>query len=254
MKNTIDFNKQQQEFHLLVASAFYDLNRSKKEGNTTAFNALLLKAMPGVKRYIQKNLNAALADKQIDIGRYKADDFVDQLFIESYDHFNEVGKKEELHLWLFKKADELLEDALVEEEFDNLFYENIDTYSKPQWEAMEENFSTDGDGDLLMLEELDDSSYRKNDYVLNHVFVEDDEKQFIDQLDKKLDAEKIRKHANLVLRNLPRPMRSAFALFNEHHFDSKEIAKIQNRTIEEVETLLDTTRKTLQVSFFNRYE
>jgi len=254
MKDTIDYGNKRREFHVFVESIYYDLVRFKKEDNTKAFNALLIKAMPEVKLYIEKSLNTALTNKKIDIGRYKANDFVDQLFIEAYDHFDMIANKEELHLWLFKKADELLEDALVEEQFDSLFFENIDTYSKPEWDAMEEKFSTDGDGDLVMLEELDDISYRKNDYVLNHIFIEDDEKEFIAQLDKKLDSENIRKHTNMVLHNLPKPMRTVFTLFNEYQFDTKEIAKIQNRTIEEVETLLETARKSLQVSFFNRYK
>ena len=254
MKDTIDYGKQRREFHVFVESIYYDLARFKKEDNTKAFNALLLKAMPEVKRYIQKSLNAALTDKKIDIGRYKADDFVDQLFIAAYDYFDKIANKEDLHLWLFKKADELLEDALVEEQFDSLFFDNIDKYSKPEWDAMEEKFSTDGDGDLVMLEEFDDISYPKNDYVLNHVFVEDDTKEFIAQLDRDLGAENIKKHTNMVLFNLPKPMRTVFELFNKYHFDVKEIAKIQHRTIEEVETLLETARKSLQVSFFNRYK
>ncbi len=254
MKDTIDYGKQRREFHVFVESIYYDLVRLKKEDNTKAFNALLLKAMPEVKWYIQKSLNAAQTNKKIDIGRYKADDFVDQLFIEAYDHFDKIANKEDLHLWLFKKADELLEDALVEEQFDSLFFDNIDKYSKPEWDAMEEKFSTDGDGDLVMLEEFDDISYPKNDYVLNHVFVEDDTKEFIAQLDRELGAENIRKHTNMVLHNLPKPMRSVFELFSEHHFDAKEIAKMQNRTIKEVETLLETARKSLQLSFFNRYK
>ncbi len=254
MKNTIDFKKQRREFHVFVASAYYDLARFKKEGNTTAFNALLLKTMPEVKRYIQKSLYAAMVNKQIDSGRYKSDDFVDQLFIEAYDHFDEVANKENLYLWLFKKANELLEDALLEEEFDSLFFENIDNYSKPEWDAMEEKFSTDGDADLVMMEELDDMSYPKNDYVLNPIFVEDDSKEFIAQLDRNLSAENIRKHANMVLRQLPVPMRKVFQLYNEHRFELKEIAIIQKCSVQEVETLLEAARKNLQATFFNRYQ
>lgn len=254
MGDTIDYNRQQREFHVFVASTFYDLTRFKKEGDTTAFNALLLKAMPKVKRFVQKRLKAALIKGQIDIGKYKADDFIDQLFIEVHDHFDEVANKENLHLWLFKKANELLDDTLVEEEFDTFFFKNIDDYSKPEWDAMEEKFSTDGGGDLVMLEDLDDISYRKNDYVLNHVFVEDDTKNFIAQLDRELGEENIMKHTHMALHLLPAEMRAVFELFSEHQFELEEIAKIQNLTIKEVETLIETARKSLQASFFNRFK
>ncbi len=253
MGNTADYYRKQREFHIFVGSTFYDLTRFKKEGETTAFNTLLLKAMPGVKQYVQKRLKEALIKGQIDIGKYKADDFIDQLFIEVYDHFEEVTNKKDLHPWLFKKADELLENTLVEEEFDTSFFENIDDYSKPEWDAMEEKFSTDGDGDLVMLEELDDISYHQHDDILNPIFA-DDNAEFTAQLDKELGAENIRKHTDMVLSLLPKPMRKAFEFSTEHQFELNEIAQIQNRTVQEVQTLLETARKSLQASFFNRYK
>lgn len=254
MENTIDYYEKKREFHVFVASSYYNLERFKSEGNTASFNNLLLKVLPGVKRYIGKNLYAAMANGKIDVGRYKADDFVDQLFIEAYDHFDQVTNKEELHPWLYKKADELLDDAWVEEEFDSLFFENIDTYTKPEWDAMEEKYSIDGGGDFVMLEEFDDISYQKKDVILNHVFVDDDEKAFVRHLDNELKAKDIEKHTAMVLYQLPSSMRKVFELFNEHQFDLKEIAKIQDRTVEEVETLLATAQKSLHNSFLNRYK
>ncbi len=236
-----------------MANSFPDLKRLKKEGNTSAFNALLLKAMPEIKRYVQKRLNIALKKGQIDKNKYRADDFTDQLFIEAYDHFDEIQNAGELRPWLFRKVDELLEDVLVEEEFDSYFFENIDTYAKPEWDEMEEKFSTDGDGDLVMIEELDDTSYPKNEYLLNPIFVKEDDKEIITQLDKDLSAENMRRHADMVLYHLPSSMRTVYELFTEHQFDVSEIAKIRNRSVKEVENLLDEARKSLRTSFLNRY-
>src|SRR5690606_21071916 len=140
-----------------------------------------------VKRYIGKNLQTALYKGSIPKNKYKTDDFINQLFIEAYEHFAEVGNEKELHTWLFKKADELIDDVVTEEEFDDFFLKNIDTYSKPEWDAMEQKFSTDGDGDLVMIEELDDLSYDKHDYILKDIFIEDDKKALMQQLDEKLD-------------------------------------------------------------------
>lgn len=254
MKNTIDYPKLQREFHVFVESSYYNLARFKSEDNASSFNVLLLKVLPRVKRYIGKNLYAAMANGKINVGIYKADDFVDQLFIEAYEHFDQVGDKEELHPWLYKKADELLDDAMVEEEFDSFFFENIDTYTKPEWDAMEEKYSIDGGGDLVMLEEFDDISYQKKDFILNHVFVDDDEKAFVGHLDNELKAKDIEKHTAMVLYQLPSTMRKVFELFNEHQFDLKEIGKIQNLTVQEVETLLATAQKGLLSSFLSRYK
>ncbi len=253
MENTVNYYRQQKELHIVVANAFPGLLRLKKEADTSAFNALLVKALPGVKKYVQKKLYIALAKGQIDKNRYKAEDFTDQLFIEAYEHFDEIENERELYPWLFKKADELLEDVLLEEEFDSYFFENINTYAAPEWDEMEEKYSTDGDGDLMMIEELDDISYPKNEYVLDPIFIEEEDKEIIKRLDRQLAAENIRRHADMVLFHLPAPVRTVYELYTEHQFDTAEIAKIRNRTVKEVENLLETARRSLRVSFLNRY-
>ncbi len=252
--DTLKYYESKKEFNVFVASTFSDLKRFKKENDKAAFNALLLKTLHQVKRYINSRLSTALTKGNLPHGKYKADDFIDQLFIEVYDHFNQVKNEKELHPWLFKKADGLLEDTIVNEEFDEYFFKNIDDYSKPEWDEMEEKFSTDGGGDYVMIEELDDISYPKNDYVLNHVFIEDDNKEIMDKLDKELGEEGIRKHTDMVLHQLPLPMRTVFELATEYQFTIEEIAIIRNQNFEEVRQLLENARKSLEVSFFNRYD
>ncbi|MEQ8218729.1 MAG: sigma-70 family RNA polymerase sigma factor [Arenibacter sp.] len=254
MEGSVNIYQSKKEFHLFVANTYRDLIRLKKEGDLSSFNNLLLKSIPEVKRYINKNLNRALTNGKIDRNKYKANDFIDQLFIEVYEHIDEIKNEKEFYPWMFKKVDELMGDILEEEEFDSLFFENIDNYSKPEWDEMQEKFSTDGDGDLVMKEEWDDISYAKNDYVLNHVFVEDGDQKILVQLDKELGAENIRKHTEMVLHHLPMPMRTVYELFAEHQFDITEIAKIRNSSVEEVESLLEAARKSLRLSFLNRYK
>ncbi|SDL37093.1 sigma-70 RNA polymerase sigma factor region 4 domain-containing protein [Kriegella aquimaris] len=251
--DTLKYYEGKKEFNVFVASTFSDLTQFKQQNDQAQFNSLLLKDLHQVKHYITKRLATALNKGNLPKGKYKPDDFIDQLFIEAYDHFDEVENKEGLHPWLFKKADELLEDTIVDEEFDDYFLKNIDDYSRPEWDAMEEKFSTDGGGDLVMIDELDDISYPKNDYVLNHVFVEDDKKEIMDKLDKDLGKENIRKHAAMVLHNLPLPMRTVFELATEYQFSMSQIAMIRNQSIEDVKELLENARKGLEASLFNRY-
>jgi len=253
MRKTATYNQYQKEFRVFIENNFQDLVKLKEKDDKVSFNTQLLKIVPKVKEYINENLNSAIKKGHFSKNKYRADDFIDQLFIEIYDHINEVEKEKHFYLWLFKKINELLENAILEEEFDDFFFKNIDNYSKPEWDEMFENFSTDGDGDLLMIEELDDSSYNKNDYTLNQVFIEDDENELTEQLDKTLNNEEINRHIKMVLDNLPSAMRSVFDLFTNQQFTLEEISTIKNSTIEEVEKLLKDAKKALQVSLFNRY-
>jgi DNA-directed RNA polymerase specialized sigma24 family protein len=252
MKDTINYY-QQREFHVFVTKTFPNLIQLKKEGNKETFNKLILKILPSIKKYINGRLSTAINAGHFSKNKYNADEFVDQLFIEVYDHIEEVKKAEDFYVWLFKKTDELLEGVIIEEEFDEFFFKNIDDYSKPEWDEMEEKFSTDGDGDLLMIDELDDSSYNKNDYTLKQVFIEDDEKEITDKLDKELSEVDAQKHMEMVLRKLPIQMQSVFELFTHYDFAIDEIAKIKSITTKEVDKLIQDTRNSIRTSFLNRY-
>ncbi|SDH30748.1 RNA polymerase sigma factor [Winogradskyella thalassocola] len=253
MKTQTTYYQEQKSYRIEVNNSYPELMRLKKEDDSASFNALLLKIIPQVEKYINGRLNTAIKKGNFSKGKYKADEFIDQLFIEVYNNIEEVKKQDDFYLWLFKKTNELLEDIIVEEEFDEFFFKNIDDYTKPEWDAMEENFSTDGGGDYVMIEDLEDRSYNHNDYTLNHVFIEDDEKKLTEKIDKDLSEEQIKNHIELVLHNLPLPMRSVFELSTQWHFELEEIAKIQNIAIEEVKELLKSAKKALQVSLFNRY-
>lgn len=253
MQTNVSYHQNKKDFRITVTNTFPSLIQLKKEGDQASFNDLVLKIMPELKKYVNGQLNTAIKKGHFSKNKYKADDIIDQLFIEIYDNIDEVEDEKDFYLWLFKKTNALLDDIVVEEEFDDLFFKNIDTYSKPEWDAMQENYSTDGGGDLLMIEELDDMSYNHNDYTLNHVFIENTEKDLVKKIDKDLNAEEIQNHISMVLHNLPQPMRNVFELFTIQQLELEEIAQIRNSTLTEVEQLLKDAKKALQLSFFNRY-
>ena len=253
MKTSISYYHNKKEFRLFVTESFSSLIKLKEEGNQFSFNELVLNILPEIRKYVNERLNTAIKKGHFSKKKYKADDVIDQLFITIYDTIEEVDYENAFYLWLFKKTNELLDNLIVEEEFNELFFYNIDDYSKPEWDEMQENFSTDGDGDLLMIEELDDFSYNHNDYSLSPVFVEDMEKGLAEKLDAQLGEDKINDHIELVLHNMPSAMRIVFYLYTNQKLPVEEIAEIQKKTINEVEKLLSDAKKVIQRSLFNRY-
>jgi RNA polymerase sigma factor (sigma-70 family) len=252
MKSTITY-PQQSELRIIAESTFQELLKSKQANDMAAFNQQVVQLMPELKHYIDKQLATAIKKGHFTKSKYKAADIIDQLFIEIYDHIDEVSHENSFISWLYKKTNELLNDIIVEEEFDDLFFKNIDDYSAPEWDAMEEEYSTDGDGDFVLIEDLDDRSYNHNDYTLNHVFVEDDEKELIEKIDADLSAKQIKKHIDFVLHNLPLAMRTVFELSVVKQLDAVEVAEIRNSTVDEVKKLLKDAQKALQTSFLNRF-
>jgi RNA polymerase sigma factor (sigma-70 family) len=241
------------EFQVLVARAFPELKQLKARHNKAGFNQLMKKIFPGVKQYINNELRRALENGSIPSGKYNLSDFISELYIMAYDHIHEVKEDKHLLSWLIKKADELLADTIIEEEFDQTFYENIDSIDKVEWDEMEERFSTDGDGDLVMEEELDDISYPKNDYILKNVFVEHTEEDLINHLDKELTGKEINEHISMVLHRLPPQMSSIFDLAINLQLKLEEIAEIKKIPIEEVNRYFNEARRTIRNSFESRF-
>jgi len=253
MENKINYFEIRRKIRIQIKQTLPRLVALKQEDNDVAFYDVLLEILPEIRKYIIKRVQTAIQKNNFSKNKYVPNDFIDQLFIETYDHIEDFSNEDEFYIWLYKKADELLDDVIIEEEFDALFFKNIDDYSKPEWDAMQENYSTDAGGDLLMLEELDDISYDHNDYTLNHVFLENKERALIEKIDTDLNTEEIQNHIAMVLHNLPPAMRTVFELYSNQHLDLEEIAEIRNSSLEEVELLLKDAKKALQVSLFNRY-
>ena len=237
MKTNVSIYQDKREFRVFVTETYPNLIQLKREGDRSSFNALVLKIMPEIRKYVNDQLNTAIKKGHFSKNKFKADDIIDQLFIEIYDNIEEVAGEKKFYLWLFKKTNQLLDDIIVEEEFDDIFFENIDDYSKPEWDEMEEKYSTDGGGDLLLID----------------VFVENDEKAMCEKIDANLSKEQVERHIAMVLLNLPFALRNVFELYTKQHLDLQEIAEIRNNTVEEVTQLLTDAKKALQVSFFNRY-
>lgn len=165
---------------IVIARTYENLVQLKKEGNQAHFNEMLMEILPEVKNYINRRLSAAIHKGHFPKGMYTADDFVDQLFVEVYDKIGEVPNENDFYHWLFKRTNQLLEDVMVEEEFDEFFFKNIDDYSKPEWDALAEKVTSNLEGEEILMEDLEDVSYRKNDYVINDVFVEEDEDEWVE--------------------------------------------------------------------------
>lgn len=241
------------DVRIIMKETYAKLVSFKRKENRGSFNSELLKVLPQIYRYVSKRLNSAVANGKLNKGMFDPNDFTDQLFIEVYDNIDDIKTENELHIFLFKKVDELLEDSLIEEEFDHVFFDNIDTYSKPEWDAMEENYTQDTDGDFLLLEELDDTSLDKSNYSLDDFFITEEEKQLADKLDASLNKERIYRHIQLVLNKMNMPMRTVFELFTNEGLTTKEIAEIRKTTITQVEELLTSARQLLKDSFEKRF-
>ncbi|KAA3620284.1 MAG: sigma-70 family RNA polymerase sigma factor [Flavobacterium sp.] len=245
MKNTATHYRKDGESIRVIPRKFNDLIQLKKQGERGVFNEELLDILPEVKKFINRKLDAAVHKGHFPKSKYKAEDFIDQLFIEVYDNIEDVESENDFYLWLFKRTNELLDATIDKEAYEDKIFKNIDKYSEAEWKQMAEKWSAEADGDLIMREDLEDVSYHKSKQSLQQLFVEDNEKALIEKLDKELSEEDVNRFTELILNNFPEPMHTVFELFTRQKFTLEEISQIMERNLEEVETLLKEAREIL---------
>jgi DNA-directed RNA polymerase specialized sigma24 family protein len=245
---------------ILLTNVWTDLLEAKKQADKKRFDAIILSVIPELRRYIAKRLKVSIKKGKLPKNKYNANDFLDKIYLEAYENINNFENVQSFVNWLFTKADDVLEETISEEEFKATFFENIDKYSKKEWDAMAEEFSTDGDGDLMMLEEFDDPSYKTNafphyEYSLDDVFVDNDEdKKLIEKLTNELTPEQINTHIQMVVEELPVTERSVFELATSHHMSPNDIALIKRIDITEVNNTLNTVRRRILQTFSTRFK
>jgi len=254
-KNEIEKNPYESRgLYGFSALSFERLIRLKENNEQNMFNEMMHQFLPDVNGYIARRLSAAVRNGHLPSGKYKVEDFTDELYLSAFEHIKEVEDERHMLPWLFKKTDELLEKTMVVEEYNEFFFENIDNYTQAQWNQMQIDFSKEGDGDLMLLEEFDDPSYPNYEYRLADAFIEKNpENEWIENLNKEIGTNEIHQHIDMVLHRLPAPVRSVYDLYVNQLFQPYEIAKIKRISVYQVERYLNQAQSSIRKSIEKRF-
>ncbi len=245
--------------YTLISDVWADLLEAKKQEDKKRFDEIMLSVIPELRHYIARRLKVSLNKGKLPKNKYSVEDFLAQIYIDAYDNINNFSDVQTFVNWLFIKADDLLEETISDEEFKTTFFDDYDKFSKEELDTMEERYSIDGGGHLMMLEEFDDPSYKTNlfpnyEYSLDNVFIDKDEdKKLIEKLNKELTPEQIDKHIKLVVNELPIDERVIFELSTINGLDNEHIAEIRKIDITEVDEKLNIVKRRITETLVKRY-
>ena len=239
--------------HGLAALSFEELIRLKEDKDREAFNKLMGTILPDVEGYIARRLSASVRNGYIPVEKYSVQEFVNELYLMAFENISEIENEKDLPFWLFQKADELLQKSIVEADFNTRFLDNLEKYTKTEWLRMEEEYSIDGDGELMLLEEFDDPSYKNYEYRISDIIIKQNADQWLEDLNENLDGQEVHDHIDMVLHRLPAPLKSIYDLAMNQRFTLEEISRIKGISVKEVESYLAQTRRSLHSSFKGRY-
>lgn len=205
------------------------LHKHREEEDFRSFYRKIVSYVPEVKEFLANSLQAAENVGQIDRGYYHPDDLLDEVYLELFTKFDAEWDVKMLRYLLFKKAVDKLNEKMALEAMEPEST-NTNALLKEELDRLNEDFTTDGDGDLILNTELDDISYKQTKTSRNTVYMDASvENPILEKL--KLDnafqlAARRRANFGYLYNTIPRISKTIFELYAFANLRVSEIALI----------------------------
>jgi DNA-directed RNA polymerase specialized sigma24 family protein len=135
-----------------------ELYKHKQENDFEQFYKKIETLVPELKKFMNGSLKAAENQGILDKGFYDADEMLDEVYLEAFKALSSETNVTKLRRSLFKKAIKKMDDKRELETPDEI---NTHALLKEEMKTLGEEFTTEGDGDRILYEELDDISYQQ---------------------------------------------------------------------------------------------
>lgn len=216
------------------------LARHKEENDFEQFYNKISAMEPDLRKFMTRSLKAAENQGAIDRGFYNADELLDEIYLEMFEEFADYMDKEKIKTILFSKAVQKIEEKkIIEQETPE--YISTEEMLKEELNALDEQFTMDADGDLILNTELDDISYKQISERPNNVILDTSlEQELIKKLDLKdslLPSLERRTTFGALFTNIPPRTKSVLELYafgNRSHFEISEILEVPETVIDRI--------------------
>lgn len=204
-----------------------ELDKHGKAGNFEAFYKKIATLVPELKKFVTGSLLAAENQGLLDKGFYDADEMLDEVYLDTFKVFPSERDTIRLRRFLFKTAIKKLEQKKEIEVPDEV---NTHALLKSELKTLSEEFTTEGDGDRVLYEELDDISYRQKQGWSPEIYLDQElERQLIAKLglhEASLLSDEKRRLLGVLYTTIPQRSKSVIELLVFGNQDTHEISEI----------------------------
>ncbi|WP_106791221.1 hypothetical protein [Aquimarina sp. Aq78] len=225
----------------------HELQEFYEADDQREFSKKLLSIVPHLHPYVKHRLYIAESVGILPQNMYCSNGIIDDAILKLYhDDLDVEIDTLSLELKLFKIADELIDELYIREGWHQ---RNISTsyFLKEELEKLEENYTVEGDNELIMKEELDDICYHQNSEEKQSFIYNDMDSDIL----KVIDSEPSSEHRKQKLLGkfyswLPIETSKIIDLFVFGRLNFEEIAKIKDITAQEVKEIIIDVRKSFR--------
>jgi len=204
------------------------LEKLKKQEEREHFGFLVKQLLPAIRGFVTRYLSYTNSKVSRE---FTIDDLVDEIYVALYDRFDERPQKaNEFSAWSFQIARETLED-FIEKYGAKDGDVSLEQLAAEELKNLEEKFTADAEGELIMQEDLDEVFYPHrqlgNEIITNDALID---------LPEEVEIAPV---INEILAEGGETNKMAFELFWLHEMTTNEIAKALRLQIETVENMID---------------
>jgi len=198
---------------------------------------------PYVKQRLKVGENLGILPKNM----FKTNEIIDEVILSIYE--NDTDKNieiSELRLLMFNFTNKKLQSLFENEKWHK---KSISTkiLLDEELKLLEENFTVDGDNDLIMNEELDDISYHQNDHELHALASDGSQENVLELLDIEdtaiIEKKENRNVFDRMYKMLPLQTSNVVDLYILGKLNIQEISHILNVDIIEVKRIIDFVKE-----------
>ncbi len=135
------------------------LQQHRQNNNQEAFFRQIVDVAPGLESYVTNRLRTAERNGLIPADLYSPQDILDEVFLEIYEHFDDMPADETgLRVTLFQLANEKLDEIIRQESWQQHAL-SLEAILADEMRMLNEipQMTADADGDIVMVEDLDDA-------------------------------------------------------------------------------------------------
>lgn len=224
------------------------LKTYKETGDQESFNKVLTDFLPHLRKLVQHKLRQMEMNGEVPRNMYSAQGIVDDVYLKVYEGFHEgLIHEDKLKIKMYAIARETLLDLKEKQTGKRV---STEVLLAEESRALEEKYSANAEGEVVLVEDLDDISYHQDEFRENILILEE---QQIDDLvagfdlagDKELSEEKTRLIGK-AYSDLPELSRSVVEHYAFAKFSAVHIAEIHGIPVEEVEKILEKVKGRLK--------
>lgn len=213
------------------------LKQAKTEKDEAKFKYLINRILPSLRNYIARRLNMAHSTGLLNRHRIIPEEVIDMVYIRLYDEYTNLVPKK-LETWVYQTVDEVLEEQLREESYEKEYLVELQKIEDLELSGLEEKFTVDAEGELIMDEDLDDVSYTQKLYDPVEFIEDNDTLEFIESSFSEFDKKRLHDEIQRQLISLPEDERSVFDLFWIVGLSMTQISRIRDIPVSRVEEIL----------------